>query len=484
MTSVLIIGVDGLQPSQVTPDVMPNLSALAARGVTFANHHSVFPTVTRVNAASMMTGRYPGGHGLAGNTLLVRDYDPHRVIDALRPDLGRIFEGAGRVLLAPTLPQLLAEEGLEFVSVNSGGNGNAFIQNPHPDGRGGTTIHSEFTIPASLGPEVEARFGAWPEKRRPDLARITYAMRILRGLLFSDSPPDAAIFWSSEPDSSQHDAGVGSEKAVRSLRHLDAELGILFEEMHRTGRDADTNLIVVSDHGYSTVSETVPVEAMVREAGFPPVGRPGGVAVAANGGAVLFYARGGERDTVERLAAWLMSQPWCGPVLASEAVGPVEGALPAEVVGAEGPRAPDLAVSLAWTSEENAAGVPGQAYCAGAAPGLGMHGSMSAHEMRCTLIAAGPGFRQAAVSDVPTGNVDVAPTVLALLGLEAPPDADGRVLAEAMSGAQAPVQDGKTLEYTAERTLPGGRYRQTVSVSRVGRTAYVNYGTACARETL
>ena len=59
MTSVLIVVFDGLQPSQVTPELMPNLSALAAEGVTFGNHHPVFPTVTRTNAASMVTGRSP-----------------------------------------------------------------------------------------------------------------------------------------------------------------------------------------------------------------------------------------------------------------------------------------------------------------------------------------------------------------------------------------------------------------------------------------
>ena len=484
MTPVLIIGIDGLQPSQVTPGLMPNLSALAARGVSFANHHSVFPTVTRVNSASMVTGRQPGGHGLAANTLLVREYDPHRVIQALRPDLDRVMEATGGVLLAPTLSELLATAGLEFISVNAGSSGNAFVQNPHPDGGGGATIHPEFTIPASLGTEVDARFGGWPPKRRPDLARISHAMKIYRSVVFSDNRPDVALFWSSEPDSSQHASGVGSEMANRALRHVDAELGILFEELQRTGQDADTNVIVVSDHGYSTVSETVPVESVLREAGFPTVERPGGVAVAANGGAVLFYAHNRERETADRLAAWLMSQPWCGPVVASEAVGPIEGALSAGVVGSEGPRAPDLAVSLSWTSEENEAGVPGHAYCAGAAPGLGMHGSMSVHEMRCTLVAAGPGFRRAMVSDLPSGNVDVAPTVLRLLGLETPPSSEGRVLTEAMSGGvQVAAHSSETREHTAARTLPCGGYSQRISVSRVGGTAYVNYGATPARET-
>jgi hypothetical protein len=38
---------------------MPNLHALGLRGVVFARHHSVFPTVTRVNASSISTGAYP-----------------------------------------------------------------------------------------------------------------------------------------------------------------------------------------------------------------------------------------------------------------------------------------------------------------------------------------------------------------------------------------------------------------------------------------
>ena len=77
MKNVLIVAFDGLQPAQVTPELMPNLSKLAAEGVTFNNNHAVFPTVTRINATTLVTGRYPGAHGLAANTLVVRDFDPY-----------------------------------------------------------------------------------------------------------------------------------------------------------------------------------------------------------------------------------------------------------------------------------------------------------------------------------------------------------------------------------------------------------------------
>ena len=69
---ILVVVFDGLQPTQITPKLMPNLAEFAYGGVTFANHHPVFPTVTRVNASSLVTGCMPGRHGLAGNTFLCR----------------------------------------------------------------------------------------------------------------------------------------------------------------------------------------------------------------------------------------------------------------------------------------------------------------------------------------------------------------------------------------------------------------------------
>ena len=67
----LVIVVDGLRPDYVTADVMPRLTRLGQRGIVFTAHHSVFPTVTRVNASSFVTGAYPETHGLLGNEIYV-----------------------------------------------------------------------------------------------------------------------------------------------------------------------------------------------------------------------------------------------------------------------------------------------------------------------------------------------------------------------------------------------------------------------------
>src|SRR5258708_8698989 len=58
---------DGLRPDFVTQRDTPNLFRLARDGVRFDHHHSIFPTLTMVNAAALATGAPPGINGLEGN---------------------------------------------------------------------------------------------------------------------------------------------------------------------------------------------------------------------------------------------------------------------------------------------------------------------------------------------------------------------------------------------------------------------------------
>src|SRR5258705_1364262 len=77
----LVIVVDGLRPDYVTPALMPRLARLGQRGIVFTAHHSVFPTVTRVNSSSMATGAYPESHGLLGNTVYIPAVNPTKGLD-------------------------------------------------------------------------------------------------------------------------------------------------------------------------------------------------------------------------------------------------------------------------------------------------------------------------------------------------------------------------------------------------------------------
>ena len=477
MQRVLIVVFDGLQPAQVTPELMPNLSQMAAAGVTFSNNHAAFPTVTRANVATIVTGHYPGDHGLTANTLVITEFDPHRAIGAMEPALSQVATKTP-VLLRPTLGDILHRHGQEFIAVGTGTSGNAYLQNPNAETHGGATIHPDFCLPRSLHENIIGRFGPWPDRTAPALHKLARAVDIVTRYVLPERQPAVSLLWLSEPDSSQHAHGVGSQAAGDAILEADRQFGRVLGWLDNQGLSGETNVIVASDHGYSTVSGVIQVEALLREAGFPPGDGPGGVTVAPNGGSVLFYTsetKGRPGSTVDRLVEWLTAQPWCGALVASEAAGAIEGTLPASLIGLEGPRAPCLTMSFRWDSTPNDAGFQGHACSTSLAPGLGQHGSMSPHETRNVLFAKGPAFKRSASVASPTGNVDLAPTILHLLGLSGGETMHGRVLREALLGG--PVDSTcHTTTHEARLETPNGRYRQRIIVSKAGSAVYLDEG--------
>ena len=253
--------------------------------------------------------------------------------------------------------------------------------------------------------------------------------------------------------------------------------------LQESGRGDETDVIVVSDHGYSTIWDSVDAEALVREAGFPSGGVPEGMVVANNGGAVLFYTEPGHPGSAERLAAWLMEQPWCGTVTASDAAGGVPGTLPASVVGNQGPRAPELTVSFRWDSSLNGAGYGGQVYAAQGRPGTGQHGSMSRHEIANIHFDIGPSFKTPLKLDIPSGNFDLVPTILRILGISGDWGMYGRVLEEALAGGTQ--RQGREMDDRSPRgrtRSQRSRQRQRIKISRVGDTTYVDEGNRITAE--
>ncbi len=471
MRNILIVAFDGLQPAQVTPALMPNLASFVAEGVAFDHHHPVYPSVTRINAASMVTGRNPGAHGIAANILVMRDYDPHTAFSALEPTLAKVALKT-KVLLAPTLAEHLQPHGLEYVAISTGTSGNAYLHSPHAERVGGATIHPEFGLPNELQEYLVGRFGEWPPEGVTNGDKLVRAVDIMTEYVLAERKPAVSLVWFSEPDKSQHAHGVCTEVSTRALREADEQFGRLLSWIDAAG--TDTDVIVISDHGYSTISEVIDVEGLLRSEGFPLGDQPGGVTVAGNGGSVLFYAHDRDAATVDTLAGFLMQQRWCGSLVASDAIGQIEGTLPASLVGIEGPRAPDLAMSFQWNSHVSPSGYAGYAFSAGGAPELGQHGSMSRHEMRNSLFARGGSFQSGIRVASPTGNTDLAPTVLHLLGLDGGETMHGRVLHEALAGGNH--IDWETHEHRAERRFGGGTYRQHITVSLVDGTTYVDEG--------
>jgi arylsulfatase A-like enzyme len=112
------------------------------------------------------------------------------------------------------------------------------------------------------------------------------------------------------------------------------------------------------------------------------------------------------------------------------------------------------------------------------AAGEGTHATLSRFDMHNTLVAAGPHFRQAGTDDLPTGNVDLAPTILHILGIKTAQEMDGRVLFEAMLNLNhvpaANQTETNTIE--AKKDFPAGSWRQSLRTSRVDTTIYLDEG--------
>jgi arylsulfatase A-like enzyme len=124
--------------------------------------------------------------------------------------------------------------------------------------------------------------------------------------------------------------------------------------------------------------------------------------------------------------------------------GIVPGTLSFNVARWNHARSADILVSGNWNRDRNDAGFAGKTTQGGVAG----HGTSSPYDVHNTLIAAGPDFRERTVSTVPTSNVDIAPTILKLLGLPIPASMTGRSIDEALrtGPAIASVRVGHRVE--------------------------------------
>jgi arylsulfatase A-like enzyme len=487
---VIVFVVDGLRPDAITAEDTPTLCRLRAEGVEFANGHAVFPTVTRVNAAALSTGTQPGTNGIVGNQMYVPAVDPRRAFDTGDyRNLSRLDQATGgRLLLAPTLAERLHAHGLRLAGVSSGSTGSAFLLNPKSPAGVGVLVNGYFApgqtvaYPPAVSETILAKFGPAPAKgagvERYDAA-VSWTQRVLREYVLPELGPTVVINWMTEPDHSQHSVGVGSPAAREALRHDDAEIARVLETLDDLGLTGSADVLVVSDHGFSTNTAGVDVAGELVGAGLKASRDSGDVVLASSGQAVAAYVEDHDVERIGRIARFVQSREWGGVVFAAgrapdDPRGSVEGTFALELIHvANGERGPDLLFTFPWTSRSNAFGVPGTDLAnvgSGARLYPSDHGSMSPWNVRNTFLAWGVDFKKATVVRAPAGNVDVAPTILALLGL-AGDGLDGRILHEALVDGPDAEQ---VVVATRAHTVEAGAYRAAIQVSEVSGRRYVD----------
>ena len=298
--------VDGLRPDSITAAETPNLYRLKSEGVTFDNSHSVFPTVTRVNSASLSTGMQPARHGILGNQIYIPAVDPARAFPNDNFDSLLKMDAAdpGRIVLVPSIAEMLAETGQKYVAVSSGSTGSALLMAPRAPRGSGTVINGDFGAvagwPAAVSDEVVRRFGRPPKKGGAkdnyDL-QADWALRVLREYVLPDLKPDVLYAWVTEPDHIQHAFGAGAPESMASIRNVDRNIGLVLETLGKLGLAARTNIMVVSDHGFGQTVFGVNLAKELQGAGF----KADDVVIASSGQTVALHVKGRDAKVTRSL---------------------------------------------------------------------------------------------------------------------------------------------------------------------------------------
>jgi arylsulfatase A-like enzyme len=165
------------------------------------------------------------------------------------------------------------------------------------------------------------------------------------------------------------------------------------------------------------------------------------IVIAANGGSDYLYIPDHDATTVQNAVRFLQSREEVGAIFVSSALGAIPGTLPLDMINLEDSagRHPDIVFSYVFDENAMVQGVPGIEY-ESAQGNRGMHGSFSPRDVHNTLIAFGPDFKAGFSDPLPSGNVDVAPTVAHILQLDLP-QAAGRPLYEALVDGGASQTD-------------------------------------------
>jgi arylsulfatase A-like enzyme len=585
---VIVMVWDGLRPTSVNERDTPNLARLRREGVEFSDHHSTYPTVTMINAASLASGAFPEHSGFYGNKvyapgaegndsggqpissqrpLFVEDYG---VLEALDRHYG------GALLKKETLFQRAQRACLRTAAI--GKTGPAFLQDYK---RGGIILDEHHAWPRGFVEGLVAAGVPLPlrspnayrdpplvlpeENRDPTafaaVARMDddsvgdpvtgqeslskranqYLMRQFIDRVLPDQQPALAFVWLRDPDHTEHQYGPGAPAVQDALRAQDVLLGELLAKLKTLGLERRTDLIVVSDHGHSTVSgpqqffpprwigngevggidrqsgysvsgevrlaellrradpalETYDDRGCVLSAalsGIAPDGervqptvtdehgaacqRPGrhytsavpailpptalgsrSIVIAGNGGSEFLYLPAHDPDTLARAVRALQGREQIGAIFVSKRRYPE---LPAGTIAMESvriesgdERSPDAIVSYADDPDAMLHGAYGTIF-ADMTGNRGTHGTFGTRDVHNTLIAYGPSFRRRFRDALPSANVDVAPTIAAILGLDFP--ADGRVLREALAGGSKSTEADYSiapLEIRSERKAEG-----------------------------
>lgn len=423
---VILVSIDGLANFYLDDPKadMPTLRELAKNGARAEGTVCSFPTVTWPNHTTLVTGTPPAKHGVIGNNYLDRKSASPV---ALIPD--PLFD-KDQIVKVPTIYDAAHRAGLSTAGII------------WPATRSARTL--DWTVPDLAGKEAWPKYGtpAWLDELRRDgvpvdehgkwtsessggVQRDWLYSRMARHVLKNHSP-NLLLVHLIEVDHVQHKFGPKTPEAYWAVSYADDRLRDIVEAAKLSSFRDKTTIIVVSDHGFYPITKDIRPNVLLTQQGLLSKEDKKARAVAQGGAAMVYVLDDANRkQIVEDLTKKFAAIEGVDSVL-----GPEEFKKLGQSTPEEDSRAPDLWLSAksGYSFTDSEAGeevvVPRET------PG-GTHGYVPDQtDLLGTLVLSGYGVKPGTTLGK-ISNLDVAPTMAELLGVELP-TADGKPLTKAL----------------------------------------------------
>jgi hypothetical protein len=533
--NVLLFVPDGLRGRIVTAETAPAMAEVRDRGVNFKNSYSLFPTFTTANASAMATGHYLGDTGDFSNTIytgypvaaasgtvtpflevnpVILDTDAHFGGDYLNEETilkmarAKGFSTAALGKVGPTLmfdhTDKIGAEGLHSIVIDDATGG----KNGVPLSEEMKSALAKAGLPLTTPPRgdnAKAGDARTPGTLAPNTAQQAYfadvATKVLLPMFKARNKPFLLVFWSRDPDGSQHNhgdslnsltPGINGPTSLAGIKNADNNLAQLRKALDELGLAAETNVIIASDHGFSTISKESKTSPAARAAyddtpkDFLPLGfvaidlakaldlplldpndgnvkvADGGhpkagngllgkdpqnpeLVVANNGGSDLIYLPKLDKKLADRTIKALLEQDYVSGLFVDDRLGSFPGTLPLSQIGLKG-KAVTPTPSIVVNFRSYAQGCDEPVNCSVEIAdtvlrqGQGMHGSFGRGDTLNFMAAIGPDFKSGYVDALPVNNADVGITIAQLMGLRGAHNGGltGRVISEALPNGIVP----------------------------------------------
>lgn len=407
----------------------PNFSKVMEKRAEVDKVLSVFPALTYPAHTTLMTGCYPGKHGVYNNVPF-RDYDDkkkhwYRFSKVVRvEDIFTAAKRAGCTTASVYWPITGCHPDIDYI-INE-----YFFFYPEED-----TMEAFKTMGANevALQVIDEHRHIIEAKRRKEIG-YSYDRFLMQCAcsLIRKVQPDVMLVHNCIADSARHSYGVFSEQLKAELDRVDQQLGDVIAAMEEAGVYEQTNFIILSDHGQLDFEKRTKINVLLAEGGFLEVAPDGGIYdwqafAQTNGMSASVYLRDPANTKVyDQVYAYLQKivdeKKW-----GFTKVYTTEEAK--EKYGTYGPFSFMLAtdgktaVSDAWTKDAiEIFGADERR------PVKATHGYEPELGPQPVFLAHGPAFKEGAA--LPNARlVDIAPTLAKVLGQELP-EAQGRCLTE------------------------------------------------------